>query len=204
MVKPNLRNIWTPAAPIKRADNIVSSKAREQNNAGFKPTFEKAKGEDMWLVMSNGYYAQWFKERAVYERNTYYKWETIKQEKKVKRRFVQRMMTYRKPTRNEYLEVAARHDKIDFIEHCDYSYYKYKPVLLKHRRKEHDTQKQESKMTEPQEKAQVSEKHLEKSKKVEKKKEPKNETTKAEDSQSACGSKAIIAEFCCPCNSNSE
>nr|CAI5856609.1 unnamed protein product [Callosobruchus analis] len=111
MVKPNLRNVWTPAVPIKRTDNIVSSKAREQNNAGFKPSFEKDKGENMWLVMSNGYYAQWFKERAVYERNTYYKWETIKQEKKVKRRFVQRMMTYRKPTRNEYLEdyVAARY-----------------------------------------------------------------------------------------------
>nr|CAH7718364.1 unnamed protein product [Callosobruchus chinensis] len=116
MVKPNLRNAWTPVVPIKRADNIVSSQAKEQNNAGFKPSFEKAKGEDMWLVMSNGYYAQWFKERAVYERNTYYKWEIIKQEKKVKRRFVQRMMTYRKPTRNEYLEeyVAARYTWLRF------------------------------------------------------------------------------------------
>ncbi|CAH1991757.1 unnamed protein product [Acanthoscelides obtectus] len=119
MVKPNFRNPWAPAVPLRRADNITSSKAKEQNTPVFKPAFEQDKRHDMWMVMSNGYGTQWFKEKAVYEKETYFRWETIKQEKKVKRRTVQRMMTYRQPTRIEYLEKYV----IGYKKNCRKSVY---------------------------------------------------------------------------------
>lgn len=58
----------------------------------------------MNFLMSNEYMRIWFKERAVYEKSTYTREQIIKEENKIKRRFVQRMMTYRKPTKTQFIE----------------------------------------------------------------------------------------------------
>ena len=58
----------------------------------------------MSFIMSNEYMRMWFKERGKYERDTYSKEQIIKEESKIKRRFVQRMMTWQRPTKNEFLE----------------------------------------------------------------------------------------------------
>ncbi|KAG5892979.1 hypothetical protein JTB14_015023 [Gonioctena quinquepunctata] len=69
MNKPLLK--WSPAVPMKRPDNIISSKAREKNLLGFKPSYENEPKEHMQLLMSNEYSRKWFAERAAYEKDTY-------------------------------------------------------------------------------------------------------------------------------------
>ncbi|XP_023020070.1 uncharacterized protein [Leptinotarsa decemlineata] len=95
---------WSPATPVKKQDNIISSKAREKNLLGFKPSYENEPREHMGLLMSNEYMRRWFTERAAFEKDTYTREKIIKEENKIKRRFVQRMMTYRKPTKNQFIE----------------------------------------------------------------------------------------------------
>ncbi|CAG9764614.1 unnamed protein product [Ceutorhynchus assimilis] len=123
---------WSPAKPQKRPDNIISSKARESGNSGFKPSYLVEKRENMKFIMSNEYMRIWFDERKRYETETYSREQIIKEESKIKRRFVQRMMTYKKPNKNE-LTNAEYHIKKDGIqEHSvDYSKLKYKPVCPK-------------------------------------------------------------------------
>lgn len=62
----------------------------------------------MGLLLSMEYRRIWFDERAEYERYTYTREEIIKQENKIKRRSVQRMMTYRMPTKNQFIDQRAK------------------------------------------------------------------------------------------------
>lgn len=41
--KPKGFKSWTMATPIRKADNIMSSKAAERGEKGFSPSFEKVK-----------------------------------------------------------------------------------------------------------------------------------------------------------------
>lgn len=41
--KPKGFKAWTMAAPIKKPDNIMSSKAAERGEKGFVPSYEKVK-----------------------------------------------------------------------------------------------------------------------------------------------------------------
>ncbi|XP_028129683.1 uncharacterized protein LOC114325744 [Diabrotica virgifera virgifera] len=129
---------WSPALPIRRADNIISSKAREKGLLGFKPSYE-VKGEPvcMGFLMSNEYMRMWFKQRAEFEKDTYTREEIIKSESKIHRRFVQRMMTYRNPGKNEIIEQRIRKCSCP-VERKEFQYQrmKYKPectVMLTHK-----------------------------------------------------------------------
>ncbi|XP_076255106.1 uncharacterized protein LOC143193053 [Rhynchophorus ferrugineus] len=132
---------WSPAQPLKRADNIISSKARETGDFGFTPTYLSEPKEDMHFLMSNEYMRIWFRERAKYEKGTYSKEAIIKEESKIKRRFVQRMMTYKKPNKNQFLEEKINQPnrlpskKNDDYTHVDYTKMKYKPQCLKRKGK---------------------------------------------------------------------
>lgn len=99
---------WSPAVPKRRPDNIISSGALEKGFLGFKPTYENNQQYHMGLLLSMEYMKMWFKERAVYEKYAYTREETIKQENKIKRRNIQRMMTYRRPTKNQFIDDRAR------------------------------------------------------------------------------------------------
>lgn len=61
----------------------------------------------MGFLMNMEYHRKWFAERALYEKDTYTREEIIKQENKIKRRCVQRMMTYRSPTKNQFIDERA-------------------------------------------------------------------------------------------------
>ncbi|KAJ8960840.1 hypothetical protein NQ318_020136 [Aromia moschata] len=82
MNKPVLK--WSPSHPVRARDNLISAAAIEKNQLGFKPTYEAR--EDSTRRTS-----------TVGE-------ETIKEESKIKRRVVQRMMTYRKPMKNDFID----------------------------------------------------------------------------------------------------
>lgn len=58
--------------------------------------------------MSNEYMRMWFKEKAVYDKNTYIRDQIIRDECKIKRRTIQRMATFRKQSKNQFIE--------DFLE----------------------------------------------------------------------------------------
>lgn len=73
--------------------------------------------------MSNEYMRKWFKERGTYEKNNYSKEEIIKEESKIKRRFVQRMMTYKKPNKLELLEQIQPSPLMKKFQACVYSIY---------------------------------------------------------------------------------
>lgn len=100
---------WTPAVPIRKYDNIMSSGARERGESGFIPSFEKVsqkiwpqfwvewrgiflqdKVDNMKYIMSFEYLRIWIKERDAYNREIYSKMETDSDSKGIKRRFVQR------------------------------------------------------------------------------------------------------------------
>lgn len=73
--------------------------------------------------MSNEYMRQWFNERGTYEKNTYSKEAIIKEESKIKRRFVQRMMTYKKPNKLEMLEQIQPSPLMKKFQACVYSIF---------------------------------------------------------------------------------
>nr|CAH7769352.1 unnamed protein product [Callosobruchus chinensis] len=91
MVKEYNRLKWSPNPPRKRPDNIVSSKAREKHIVAFIPKCEE-------------YLREWFKEWAVFNKNVYTREQIIKDESKIQRKWIQRMMTYRRPTKFEMIE----------------------------------------------------------------------------------------------------
>ncbi|KAL1513308.1 hypothetical protein ABEB36_002730 [Hypothenemus hampei] len=130
---------WSPAQPHKKSDNIISSTARETGDLiGFIPSYLKEPIEDMRFIMSNEYMRKWFKEREIYEKNTYSKIEIIKGESKIKRRYVQRMMTYKKPDKFHLLEdkfkrTGQYNDTVN--QPTDYTKLKYKPVCSKEKKK---------------------------------------------------------------------
>ncbi|VEN47265.1 unnamed protein product [Callosobruchus maculatus] len=104
MVKAYNRLKWTPNPPRKRPDNIISSKAREKHIVAFIPKCEEEKVDNMWKLMSNEYLREWFKEWAVFNKNVYTREQIIKEESKIQRKWIQRMMTYRRPTKFEMIE----------------------------------------------------------------------------------------------------
>ncbi|CAH1979865.1 unnamed protein product [Acanthoscelides obtectus] len=129
MVKEHNRLKWSPNPPKKRPDNIISSKARERNIVAFKPQYEGEGRENMWKLMSNEDLREWFKEWAVFNKDVYTREQIIKEESKIQRKWIQRMMTYRQPTKLEIIEerlrkpisTGAKGSKIDI--RC-----KYKPA----------------------------------------------------------------------------
>lgn len=58
----------------------------------------------MQFIMSNEYMRIWFNDRALYEKDTYSREQIIKEESRIRRRFVQRMMTYKKPNKNDFID----------------------------------------------------------------------------------------------------
>lgn len=108
---------WVPAMPIVKQDNVISSRAREAGEIGFKPTYEKAyiffdflnmllnvrfqDEENMYFILSNEYLRMWQNERTDYEREVYSKQDTESDSKMIKRRFVQRFVKY--PDKGIYL-----------------------------------------------------------------------------------------------------
>ncbi|XP_056636602.1 uncharacterized protein LOC130893161 [Diorhabda carinulata] len=118
---------WSPSTPIRKQDNIISSKAREKNLLGFKPSYEvENEPVNMKFLMSNEYMRMWFKQRAVFEKYTYTREEIIKSESKIHRKFVQRMMTYRKPGKNELVEQKFMEKKLTPEQSKDLEYQKLK------------------------------------------------------------------------------
>ncbi|XP_018574940.1 uncharacterized protein LOC108913800 [Anoplophora glabripennis] len=97
MNKPILK--WSPTLAIHKPDNIVSSHAKP----AFKPSYEN-EAENMNFIMSNEYMRMWFKEKQLHEKDTYARDQIIKKERKIKRRMIQRMMTYRKPSKNHFID----------------------------------------------------------------------------------------------------
>lgn len=102
--------------PIVKQDNLVSSRAREAGEIGFKPTYEKAHfflfskhvlhvrfqdEENMYFILSNEYLRMWQNERSDYEREVYSKQDTESDSKTIKRRFVQHFVKY--PDKGIYL-----------------------------------------------------------------------------------------------------
>ncbi|GJQ86592.1 hypothetical protein Trydic_g7826 [Trypoxylus dichotomus] len=83
---------WTRSVPIAYKDNIVSSHARANNEKGFVPSYESEGRPNMYCLLNFEYRRIWFKERGQYEKEVYTKKEMMKEESKIKRRFVQRMM----------------------------------------------------------------------------------------------------------------
>ncbi|KAB0797940.1 hypothetical protein PPYR_08933 [Photinus pyralis] len=81
---------WTPATPVRRTDCIISSKARENNEIGFIPSYEKEPTENMYFILSHEYFRIWLKERSQYELDTYSKLEVEAGGSDIKRRYVQR------------------------------------------------------------------------------------------------------------------
>lgn len=77
----------------------------------------------MRFIISNEYMRKWFNERATYEKNTYSRENIIKEESKIKRRFVQRMMTYKKPNKLEVLEQIQPSPLMKKFQPCVYSNY---------------------------------------------------------------------------------
>ncbi|XP_060518794.1 muscle, skeletal receptor tyrosine-protein kinase-like isoform X2 [Cylas formicarius] len=86
---------------------------------------------NMNFLMSNEYMRMWFKEKEIYERNTYSTEQIIKDESKIKRRYVQRMMTYKKPTKNDFNKEMKDRPKYNNPMKVDYSKYKCKPECPK-------------------------------------------------------------------------
>uniref|UniRef100_A0AAR5Q379 Uncharacterized protein n=1 Tax=Dendroctonus ponderosae TaxID=77166 RepID=A0AAR5Q379_DENPD len=121
---------WAPAQPQRRLDNIISSKARENGDLiGFVPTYLAEPMEKMHFIMSNEYMRKWFKERGAYEKDTYSKEQIIREESRIKRRFVQRMMTYQKPVKTQLFEEnVLRKPPQKGEQPLDYKKFKYKPV----------------------------------------------------------------------------
>ncbi|KAI4464265.1 hypothetical protein MML48_3g00005523 [Holotrichia oblita] len=77
---------WTRTVPTTTKDSIVSSHARANNEKGFTPSYESVSYSKSINLRI------WFKERGQYEKEVYTKKEMMKEESKIKRRFVQRMM----------------------------------------------------------------------------------------------------------------
>ncbi|KAF2898973.1 hypothetical protein ILUMI_07200 [Ignelater luminosus] len=84
---------WTPAVPLRRPDNIISSKVRENGEKGFIPSYENEPKINMNFIMSHEYLRIWLKERTVYEIDTYSKQDVEAGAGDIKRRFVQRYMS---------------------------------------------------------------------------------------------------------------
>lgn len=82
---------WSPAYPIVKQDKIISSDSRMQGDVfGFIPSYEFEPKVNMCFIMSNEYYRMWFKERGKYDKDNYAAAELLKEEARIKRRFVQR------------------------------------------------------------------------------------------------------------------
>ncbi|KAK4880341.1 hypothetical protein RN001_008487 [Aquatica leii] len=81
---------WAASEPSRRQDSIISSKARENNQSAFVPSYEKDP-ENMNFLMTNEYLRIWLKQRTVYELDFYSKSEADGV-REFKRRFVQRIM----------------------------------------------------------------------------------------------------------------
>ncbi|KAJ8921006.1 hypothetical protein NQ315_015802 [Exocentrus adspersus] len=98
--KPLLK--WSPAVPIRKPDNLISSHAK--SHVSFKPSYENDPKENMNFLMSNEYMRMWFQEKGGYDKDTYTREQIIKDESKIKRRIIQRMMTYRRPPKNHFID----------------------------------------------------------------------------------------------------
>ncbi|CAH0550959.1 unnamed protein product [Brassicogethes aeneus] len=68
-----MRDKWQPTGPIRPPDCIISSKARDKNNFGFKPLYEYEKKPHMNYLISFEYQRMWFKDRKEYEKKMYAK-----------------------------------------------------------------------------------------------------------------------------------
>lgn len=88
---------WTPTVPSRRPDCIISSKARENGETGFIPSYERDRHVNMSYIMSNEYLRIWIKERTTYEIDTYSKYEVESGASDIKRRIIQRDMTKPNP-----------------------------------------------------------------------------------------------------------
>lgn len=62
-------------------------------------TFQEGR-PDLYCLLHNEYLRKWFDEREQYEKDVYTKKELIKQESKIKRRYVQRDLRSKKKEKN--------------------------------------------------------------------------------------------------------
>ncbi|XP_022901753.1 uncharacterized protein [Onthophagus taurus] len=100
MSKQGVRvNKWTPSYPVVPKDNIISSQSKANNEKGFIPSYESIGKPQMNFLMSEEYRRLWFKERGVYEKEVYTKKAMMKEESKIKRRFVQKCLIPKKRER---------------------------------------------------------------------------------------------------------
>ncbi|XP_030768268.1 uncharacterized protein LOC115891830 [Sitophilus oryzae] len=193
---------WSPAQPFKKSDNIISSKAREKGDYGFAPSYLLEPRENMIFLMSNEYMRMWFNERGKYEKDTYSKEEIIKEESKIKRRFVQRMMTYRQPSKNFFLENKLNKKTVDKTEKTpiDYSKMKYKPYckyLHESDKGTKDLKKSGSKDLKAPQKSSVKSTDDDKKREDKKKEDKKGEYKKREDINKATPLCPVYVPVCC-------
>ncbi|XP_018325503.1 uncharacterized protein LOC108737262 [Agrilus planipennis] len=97
MSKDRYKLKFTRVMPIKRPDCIMSSAARESGNYGFIPSYEKDVRICTGFVMTNEYLRMWMRERAIYEKDVYSSLEAEKDKGRIRRRYVLRDMTKKKP-----------------------------------------------------------------------------------------------------------
>ncbi|CAG9865375.1 unnamed protein product [Phyllotreta striolata] len=102
---------WTPNLPIVKDDNIISSTAREKNNFGFMPTYEVHNHPiNMYYLMTGEYQRIWLTERDAFAKAVYSAPARLfdTSDNNFRRKFVQRLFTYRKPTKFSCLEARRR------------------------------------------------------------------------------------------------
>ncbi|KAK9879725.1 hypothetical protein WA026_006785 [Henosepilachna vigintioctopunctata] len=89
--KPQLK--WTRTLPLRRPDYIKSSVFTERGEMGFVPTYDHGR-PNLGCLLNYEYFRMWFKERDLYQKDTYTKQNTKNKDKFFTRRFVQRYINH--------------------------------------------------------------------------------------------------------------